>query len=392
MTVAVLTVIAIVLFVAFVSARRSLARVREDAEGEQRAAFSQIAAIERQRATERRILDGLSEAVVAVDRTRRIVLANDRFAELFDAHDPIGKPWHDVVRVVEVFEAFDRALDGAETVVRFTTRSGIAERTIEMRALPMAADDIAAVAVFIDVSRIERLEAIRRNFVSDFSHEVRTPLTGLRTAVETYEDVEHLTEAEAEQLRRIMARQLARLERLVDDLAELSRIESGDLEFDRSVIDLRQLVDDLCEDFADRAAQHRIRFEVSGEHVRVRADALRIQQALSNLIENAMKYGGDGNAIEIAVGAGDGTAEVRVTDHGEGIPAGEREKIFRRFYRIDKSRSQDTGGSGLGLAITKHIVLQHSGTIEVESEPGHGATFIVRLPSAGAVSPISLQS
>ena len=246
--------------------------------------------------------------------------------------------------------------------------------TVEMRALPMASEDIAAVAVFIDVTRLERLESIRRNFISDFSHEVRTPLTGLRTAVETFEAAEHLTEAEESQLRRVMSRQLRRLERLVEDISELSRIEGGDLHFARERIDLRRIVDDVCEDFAGRG-----QLSISGSGVFVMADPLRIQQALSNLIDNAIKYGG-GKRVEIAVADCGATAEVRVRDEGEGIEAGEKEKIFRRFYRVDKSRSQETGGAGLGLAITKHIVLQHQGTIEVESEPGKGSTFIVRLP------------
>jgi two-component system phosphate regulon sensor histidine kinase PhoR len=334
---------------------------------------AEIAALKRQHAIDLSILDGLTEGVLAVNRARRVVLVNRCFAELFDAHDAAGRPVHEVVRIAAVFEAFDRALDGAESVERFTTRSGLAERTIEMRALPLASEEIAAVAIFIDVTRLERLESIRRNFISDFSHEVRTPLAGLRSAVDTHEGIEHLTESEGRQLRRIMSRQLLRLERLVDDLSELSRIESGDLLLARQRIDLRKLVDELCEDFADRAT-----FVVAGENVAVEADPLRLQQALANLIDNAIKYGG-GAPIEITVAQRGETAEVRVRDHGEGIAETEKEKIFRRFYRVDKSRSQDTGGLGLGLAIAKHIVLQHQGTIEVESEPGRGATFIVRL-------------
>lgn len=335
---------------------------------------AEAAALRQQRAIDAEILNGLAEGLLAVNRERRVVLANRRFVELFDARDAVGKPLHDVVRVAAVFDAIDRALAGDESIERFTTKRGIDERTIEVRALPLTSEEIAAVAIFIDVSRLERLESIRRNFISDFSHEVRTPLAGLRSAVETHEHVDQITEPEAQQLRRIMSRQLARLERLVDDLSELSRIESGELKMARQRIDVRKLVDDLCEDFADRA-----KFVVTGESVFVRADPLRIQQALSNLIDNAIKYGG-GKPIEIDVAERGTAAEVRVRDRGEGIEKSEREKIFHRFYRVDKSRSQETGGSGLGLAIAKHIVLQHHGTIEVESEPGEGTTFIVRLP------------
>ena len=298
-----------------------------------------------------RILEGLGEGVLAVDHERQVVLANRRFAQMFNVGgDLVGRPLAEVTRV--------------------------AERRIEMRAFPLPSADIAAVALFIDVTQIERLEEIRRNFVSDFSHEVRTPLTGLRSAVESFELAgEHMTAEEDQQLRRIMTRQLRRIERLVDDLAELSSIESGALRLEKSDVDLLELVRDLCEDFGDRA-----RFDVAGETVHVMADSDRIQQAFSNLIDNAIKYGGDRMPIDISVCNERDFGVVRITDHGEGLSPEEQERIFRRFYRVDKSRSQEIAGSGLGLAITKHLVLLHNGTIEVESELGRGATFIVRLP------------
>jgi len=185
---------------------------------------------------------------------------------------------------------------------------------------------------------------------------------------------------EDQQLRRIMTRQLRRLERLVDDLAELSRIESGDLPLERGEIDLRAIITDLAEDFSDRASAKSLRFAIAGESVHVVADAMRIQQAFSNLIDNAIKYGGSESTIDIDIRAHNDRAVVRIADHGEGVAPEEQERIFRRFYRVDKSRSQEVAGSGLGLAITKHLLLLHRGTIDVESEPGKGATFVVTLP------------
>lgn len=330
------------------------------------------------------ILNGLGEGLLAVDRRRHVVLANPRAGEMFGASgDMVGRPLGEAARAAAVFAAFDAALAGREALERFPLRSGVAERKIEMRAFPLQADDIAAVALFLDVTQIERLEQIRRNFISDFSHEVRTPLAGLRSAVESFElGAEHMSAEEDQQLRRIMVRQLARLERLVDDLSELSRIESGDMPLDRREVDLYALVRDLCEDFAERAAQKALRFVVSGSPVRICADPMRVQQALSNLIDNALKYGGSNDTIEIGVAAEGDSAVVSIADHGEGVAPEEKERIFRRFYRADKSRSQEVPGSGLGLAITKHLVLLHRGTIDVESFPGEGATFIVRLPRA----------
>ena len=334
----------------------------------------QVEDLQRQRKAELQLIDGLGEALLAVDHQRRVVIANRRFIGLFGGLDHVGKLLSEVLRMTEVFRAFDVAIGGEDATARFSVRSGVAERRIEMRAQPVASQTMAAVALFIDVTKIERLEQIRRNFISDFSHEVRTPLAGLRSAVETFEsNADRLTPEDDQQLRRIMGRQLRRLERLVDDLAELSRIESGDLTLDIRPVELRRVIDDLVEDFADQAAQHRIRFAVHGEGGAL-ADPYRLQQAFSNLIDNAIKYGGDDHQISIAIADG----EVRITDEGEGIPIGEREKIFHRFYRIEKSSS----GSGLGLAITKHLVLQQRGSIDVESQPGKGATFIVRLPKA----------
>ena len=334
-----------------------------------------VASAEWQQAILQHILNGMGEGVLAIDAERRVVLANRRFVELFALEAGFtGRPLGEVVRHGAIFGGFDRALARSESAERLTVR----DRTLEMRAFPLPSRDIAAVALFIDVTRVEQLEQMRREFIADFSHEARTPLAALRSAVETYEGGQ-VTAEDDRQLRRVMARQVGRLERLVADLAELSQIEAGDLALERVEVDLRRLVDDVCEDFAARAAQKRLRFAVSGgAHAGV--DPMRIQQALSNLVDNAIKYGGENATIDIAVGErGDG-ATIRITDHGAGISPSERERIFRRFYRVDKSRSQTIAGTGLGLAIAKHLVLLHRGSIDVESEPGRGATFIVTLP------------
>jgi two-component system phosphate regulon sensor histidine kinase PhoR len=383
-----IAIIALVVLVAgsWLAARkiREMQRQYDGAEHAREDLTSRLEALEGKRSADLQMLDGLGEALLAVDRNRRIAIANRRFAELFgQSESVVGKPLGDVLRVSHVFQAFDRALAGQESIESFSVRSGIAERKIEMRALPLPSEEIAAVALFIDVTAIERLEQLRRNFISDFSHEVRTPLAGLRSAVETFEtNAAHLSAEDDQHLRRIMGRQLRRLERLVDDLAELSRIESGDLALDLRSVNLRKLMDDVCDDFSEQAAQHRIRFVINGEAV-VCADPHRAQQAFSNLIDNAIKYGGDDHQIDVEILEESDAAVVRIRDEGEGIPESERENVFRRFYRIDKSRSQDVPGSGLGLAITKHLVLQHGGSIDLQSEPGEGATFIVRLPRAG---------
>ena len=251
-----------------------------------------------------------------------------------------------------------------------------------MRAFPLPSHDLAAVALFIDVTHVERLEELRREFIADFSHEVRTPLAALKSAVETFEfDRGLLTDDQDGQLRRIMSRQLARLERLAQDLSELSHIEAGDLSLERTEIDLRRLVEDLCEDFRDRAVAETTPLR---HHRRRRPRPRRRHAPPAGLRQPARQRHQvrrrRNASIDIDVSATPDRGIVRITDHGEGIPPEERDRIFRRFYRIDKSRSQEIAGTGLGLAITKHLILQHRGNIEVEGVPGGGATFVVTLP------------
>jgi signal transduction histidine kinase len=343
----------------------------------------QLAGAEFQNALLQQIMNGMGEGVLAIDRQRRVVLANRRFAEMFTLQPGfVGQPLASILRNESILSGFDDALgDRADSASRFSIRSGIEERQIEMRAFPLPSHDLAAVALFIDVTHVERLEELRREFIADFSHEVRTPLAALKSAVETFEfDRGLLTGDQESQLRRIMSRQLARLERLAQDLSELSHIEAGDLSLERTEIDLRRLIEDLCEDFRDRTAAKRLRFVITGDGARIHGDAMRLQQAFSNLLDNAIKYGGENASIDIDVCSTASNCIVRITDHGEGIPPEERDRIFRRFYRIDKSRSQEIAGTGLGLAITKHLILQHRGNIEVEGAVGDGATFAVTLP------------
>ncbi|HET7712592.1 MAG TPA: ATP-binding protein [Thermoanaerobaculia bacterium] len=328
------------------------------------------------------IIDGLRDGLVAVDADRRVLFVNAPLLDMLG--HPAGQAARtlgDLVRSAAVYGVLDAAISGSPSSDRFEIRVGSEDRVYEVHAFPLRSQAIAAAALFRDVTRLVDLESIRTNFISDFSHEAKTPLAALTSAVESFDLAsERMSKSEEGQLRRIMSRQVVRLSRLVDDLAELSRIESGELTLNRVPVDLRSLVADGCEDFGERAAQKKLRFVISGDAGRVIADPMRLQQALSNLIDNAIKYGGEDSTIDVDIQRRSGWVAIRITDHGEGIAPEEREQIFRRFYRVDKSRSQEVAGSGLGLAITRHLVLQHGGSIEVESEPGRGSTFIVTLP------------
>jgi two-component system, OmpR family, phosphate regulon sensor histidine kinase PhoR len=332
-----------------------------------------------QRATMQQIAASLGEGLLALSPRGRIVLANERVNEMFGTSGAIvGKPLLEVVRSQQLLAAFDEALKGE----RPTSRTNIGERLIEIRVFPVAAStEVAAVALFIDITQLEHLQRVRSEFLDDFSHEVRTPLTGLRSAVETYEGG-GLAREDEERLRQVMTRQLARIERLVQDLSELNRIESGELVLQRREVDLLPIVRELADDFRSRLGDQQLRFTIRGESALANVDPSRAHQIFTNLLDNAWKHGGGRGEILIEVAPDDGSAVVRVSDEGEGIPHTELERIFHRFYRVDKSRSQTVPGTGLGLAITKHLVLLHGGSIRAFNRPERGATFEVRLPSA----------
>ncbi|MBW3670771.1 MAG: cell wall metabolism sensor histidine kinase WalK [Acidobacteria bacterium] len=251
---------------------------------------------------------------------------------------------------------------------------------VEIRVVPLGGHSgIAAVALVIDVTQIEMLARMRRDFVADFSHEVRTPLAGLRSSVETLHEGSLQREQE-EQLHRILDRQLGRLERLVADLAELNSIESGETILHREPTPIVQMLRELSLDFSERAGSRDIVITVDGPESVAWVDPIRIEQVFSNLIDNAIKHAPASDEVRIEVRDEQAMSEVRVSDRGPGIPREERDKVFHRFYRMDKSRSSQSAGTGLGLAITKHLVLQHGGSIGVESAPGSGTTMVVKLP------------
>lgn len=326
----------------------------------------QRTAHEEHRAAMQEIVSSLGEGILAVSPKGRVVVANPRVAEMFGGAEStlVGRSVLEVVRKQPVLSAIDKALRGETS----SERVEVGERQIEVRVFPVdASPEIAAVALFIDVTTIERLQRIRQEFLDDFSHEVRTPLTGLRSAAETLEQG-GLTADDEETLRHVIARQTARIERLVNDLSELNRIESGQLVLERRPESLREVLAEVVQDFS--------RIVINGEDAVVDVDAARAQQIFTNIIDNAVKHGG--GAVTIDLARENGEAVVRVSDEGPGIPQGEFERIFHRFYRVDRSRSQP--GTGLGLAIAKHLVVAHGGTVRAYNRAGGGATFEVRLP------------
>jgi two-component system sensor histidine kinase SenX3 len=240
-----------------------------------------------------------------------------------------------------------------------------------------------AVAVIDDVSERRRLEAVRRDFVANISHELKTPVGALGLLAETI-----AAEPDPDVIRRLVDRMTGeafRVARIIDDLLDLTRIEAEQAGL-REPLGVHQVVAEAVSRIQPLAESRRITLDTSGvsrRHV-LRGDGRQLVSAIGNLLENACKYSEEGSTVEVSSRKVDGWMEVAVRDHGIGIPEADLERVFERFYRVDRARSRGTGGTGLGLAIVRHVASNHAGEVRLTSEEGVGSTFTLRLPAAPA--------
>ncbi len=238
--------------------------------------------------------------------------------------------------------------------------------------------------VFVDVTDLRRLESLRRDFVANVSHELRTPVTAVRSAAETLH-VSALRDPNPEVAARfvgIIERNAERLQALIEDLLELSKLEAKEFKLRKDPVELPVVAGIVIGLFRERAQKKGIALRVdlpSGLPV-VHTDQRALEQVLSNLVENAVKYCPTGASITLSAAADDRSARIRVTDTGPGIPAKHLPRLFERFYRVDAGRSRELGGTGLGLSIVKHLVEAMGGTVTVDSQVGRGSKFEVTLP------------
>jgi len=262
-----------------------------------------------------------------------------------------------------------------------------APRFLQVNALALRDSNGAndgAILVFHDLTRLRQLEGVRQDFVANVSHELRTPLSLIKSASETLLDGGKEDPAALAKFLGIIDKHAHRLALLIDDLLLLSTLDSGGLRLDRQPLPFRATVQEAIDDLQPRARARGTTLENSVPPALVGlADGERMRQVIFNLIDNAIKYGRPGG--KTTVGGRmlpNGRIEIAVVDDGPGIPEEAQERIFERFYRVDKARSREQGGTGLGLAIVKHVIQAHGGEVRVESEPGSGSAFIFTLPSA----------
>jgi two-component system phosphate regulon sensor histidine kinase PhoR len=239
-----------------------------------------------------------------------------------------------------------------------------------------------AIAVFHDISRLKELEKIRQDFVANVSHELRTPLTTIKGYAETLLEGA-LKEEVAYQFVQVIKRQSDRLTKIVEDLLALSKIELKEFQLKIEILPFPELAEDVLRYIQEAAEKKKISISLElPSPLRVKADRHYLEQILINLIDNAIKYGREGGKITVsAVQRNQSEVEISVIDNGIGIPKEDLPRIFERFYRVDKGRSQELGGTGLGLSIVKHLISAHGGRVWAESQFGEGSTFYFTLPT-----------
>jgi two-component system phosphate regulon sensor histidine kinase PhoR len=337
------------------------------------------------------LLDSMQDAVVAVDENGRIQWTNQRMQRLipgasYSGAVRVGRSLVQTIRDPDVLECVNKALGEGNVCIRRST-SLVPGRIFEVNASPMPGG--GAVAVLHDITRIEEVERTQRDFVANVSHELRTPLTSISGYVETLLDHETLSPQAREFLTTIL-KNATRMNRLTEDLLVMARVESASQELNPAPVSSRALVHDAVAGMSGLVQDTDAVLEI-GEttQTQVFADTDAVMQVLGNLIENAIKYGQPRNDLRSRVIVScreiqepiDGV-EFSVRDFGQGIASEHLSRIFERFYRVDKTRSRESGGTGLGLSIARHVVQSQGGTIRAESQMNGGSNFVFTLPKA----------
>jgi two-component system phosphate regulon sensor histidine kinase PhoR len=331
------------------------------------------------------ILESMAEGVIVVDADQKVLLVNSCLEKLLGWRkgDLAGRYFWEVFRDPGINAMIERCF--LEKRAQKKEHSILlSDFTFEIQVSPVfrSEDFLGIAAVFYDVTRLKELERMRSEFVANVSHELKTPLTSIIGFVETLK--EGAVEDPENRLRflDIIDEHSKKLSHLIEDLLFLSKMESGAAGIKKERLDAGRMLQTIIKLFGDRVAAKKIqvRFDMEPAPFLIPVDVKTMDQAFSNLIDNAIKYNRENGEITVRARYEDGRAVLRIKDTGVGIPPSDLDRVFERFYRVDKSRSRESGGTGLGLAIVKHIVECHGGEVRVESEPQKGSVFIIALP------------
>lgn len=330
------------------------------------------------------IIDTAREAVFVVDDAMRIKASNEAaqlaFARLNGSL--VDRRLSEVVRDLRLHAAFRTCIDQQLASDLKLEIGAIEKRIFDIHIAPFDLDGRRhSIGFFYDVTAIERLEKVRQEFLSNISHELRTPLTSIIAFVETLEDGAIDDSENNRRFLNVIRRNAERMHVLIADILELSLIESGNVSIDKGHVRVAHLVDEIFDSLSAKAEERDILLshDIDAE-ARVHADLGRLEQMLTNLIDNAIKFNRSAGSVEVTLKQTPDRSVISVADTGEGIMAEHLGRIFERFYRLDRGRSREVGGTGLGLAIVKHLARLHGGEVSVESELARGTTFHIELP------------
>ncbi len=341
-----------------------------------------VTELETERARMAAILSGMVEGVLVVDGEGRLRLVNDAARRMLNLEsDLVGRHYVEAVRQPGVVRQLGAALRGEQGApIEVPLGAAEAPRIFRAQATPATASG-GAVLVLHDISDLRRIDRVRRDFVANVSHELRTPLTAVRGYVEALlED-----SAESDQRKKfleVIDRHTARMERLVRDLLRLARLDALQETVELRPIEPASLFHSVSSDLSERIDRKRIQVDVRVDSAAetIEADTTKMHDVLRNLMENAVNYAPDGGRIELGARLDGERVLLTVADNGPGVPETDLERVFERFYRVDKSRTQDPGGTGLGLSIVRHLVELHGGRVKADNRKEGGAIFTISLP------------
>jgi two-component system phosphate regulon sensor histidine kinase PhoR len=331
------------------------------------------------------LFNSMLEGLLLLDRNRRIYLANRAFKNLFGLKTELrGKTIMEALRVYELATLVERVESDGQVFDYELKLPELSERWLQVNAAVIfnsVGEREGTILVFHDLTRLKQLERTREEFVANVSHELRTPLSLIKGYVETLLEGARNNPEVAERFLRIIERNTQRLDLLIQDLLTISALESGRIKMNLQSVELRPLADKVFTDLKERAEEKEVKLANQLDDLIALADAHRLEQVFANLVDNAIKYGRTQGTVTISGKKNeDGQIEVCVRDDGPGIPAEALDRVFERFYRVDKARSREQGGTGLGLSIVKHLVQNLGGEVWAKSDLGKGASFFFTLP------------
>lgn len=331
------------------------------------------------------VLNASRESVLLVDGSTRIVASNTAARDAFNRGGSgiEQRRLTEIIRDAELHTAIRNALDNNETTELQFELVGNDSRNYDVHVSPISLDgEPHAISVFYDITRIERLERVRQEFLSNISHELRTPLTSILAFVETLEDGAIDDRDNNRRFLSTIRRNAERMHALISDILELSLIESGKVTIEKRQVRVAHIVDEIFASLSSKAAKRGVMIENTvPSDTTVFADSARLEQMLTNLIDNAIKFNRPEGSVSVGSHTEGDRVVITVADTGEGILPEHQHRVFERFYRADRSRAREVGGTGLGLAIVKHLARLHGGDVSVRSRLSEGTVFSIEFPS-----------